>query len=120
VRFKPLLRGLIDSDRCHATWVLSNLGVHFLNLPLEERDGRLQLGPVQLDYVDFMPPIRRQTHTAFGILTYAGRMHVTLHYDSHVLNAAEASQLLETYVERVKATLRSSLEAENSPRAARS
>jgi NRPS condensation-like uncharacterized protein len=99
--------GLLMTPRypwlCHASAVLSNLGEPYKETRIErDEDGRLDLGGLRLETVELLPPIRPHTLASFGVVTEAGRLSVTLHYDDRSLDAGQAAELLETFVREVR------------------
>ncbi|REJ68155.1 MAG: chromosome condensation protein [Planctomycetota bacterium] len=88
-------------ERCVATASLSNLGEPWATSPLTGSDGRLTIGDAVLTDVEGLGPLRPQTCAGFSLLTYAGRLGVSLHYDSRALSSTEAADLLDRYVDRL-------------------
>ncbi len=86
--------------------MLSNLGRPLLDVPLPRRDKKITVGQMTLERLEFLPPIRPQTTVAFGVLTYAERLHVDLHFDPRVLTVVESEELLDDFVRRVIKTAR--------------
>lgn len=93
---------LLSSGRCLATAVLSNLGPQLQDLPLVDDAGLVRAGDVLLSRVDFLPPVRPETRVAVGVVTYAGRLSLTMHYDSRVVNERAARSLFARLVARVR------------------
>jgi hypothetical protein len=94
----------ICPGRCWASGVLSNLGVLWGNSPLPKRDGRLDVGDAVLEHVEMLPPLRPATHAAFAALTYAGRLSLTLHYDSRAIDQSQAADLIDAYVRQLQSS----------------
>lgn len=92
---------VLNLPRCLASSVLSNLGILFAQSPLRRRNHCIVAGGLVLDRVEFFPPIRPFTHTAFGVLTYANRLVLNLRFDSRKLTGDEGSALLATLVRQV-------------------
>lgn len=90
------------ADTCSATAVLSNLGVIWARHPLAGTDGRLRCGDVVLERIDAAPPVRPQTYAAFCAGTYAGRLNISLHYDSQAIAPNKAEDLLRGYLARLQ------------------
>ncbi|NIL96694.1 MAG: hypothetical protein GTO53_04595 [Planctomycetales bacterium] len=88
------LRRRTEKGHCQGTGVISNLVRPWAASTLRRDDGRLAVGDVVLRQVDFLPPLRPYTSVAIGALTYADRLCLALHYDSRVLDRAEAVELL--------------------------
>lgn len=104
---------VMPGDKCLSTCVFSNLGVIMTETPLPRRDGKLLLGDVTLEGLDFVTPLRPHTAIAFCPYTYAGRLSVMMHHDPRSLTEAQADDLLENYLEQI----RRSLEADDRERA---
>ncbi len=100
------VRKMVPDNRCWATCIFSNLGVILTGTPLPRRDGKLLLGNVTLDELDFVTPLRPHTAAACCVYTYAGRMFVMLHCDPRSLTADQANELLTTYLARIRDSIR--------------
>jgi Condensation domain len=85
------LRRFLPADRCQATCVVSNLGPVFTSLESE-----------LIRTVEFYPPIRSLTSAAFGVLTFQGRMTVSLHYDAAALMSDQGAELLERFMQKLR------------------
>jgi hypothetical protein len=96
------IRRMTRNRRCAATAVFTTYGEIRERSSLPYEDGHVVVGGAVLRSVDALPPLRPLTCVALGGLAYAGRFHVTLHYDSRVLTAASAHQLIEDYIARVR------------------
>ncbi|MGD9633358.1 MAG: condensation domain-containing protein [Pirellulales bacterium] len=84
------LRRFLPTDRCQATCVASNLGV----LPEFSND--------VVQAVEFYPPIRPLTASAFGAVTFGRRFGISLHYDASAFTTVEAEELLERLMEELR------------------
>ncbi len=98
------LRGICNTQTCRGTVVLSNLGRPLLDMPMPRRNGKIAVGKMTLERMEFLPPIRPKTVVAFGVFTYAGRLQVDLHFDRRVLSGAEGEGLLGDFVPRIRET----------------
>jgi hypothetical protein len=87
---------------CMATAVLTNLGTVAGHCPLAHEDDQLVVGEAVLRSVDGLAPLRPLTCVAVALLLYAGRLHITLHYDSRVLAATNACRLIDDFTARVR------------------
>jgi hypothetical protein len=96
------LRRGTRASRCMATTVLTNLGVVLDRGPLPHRDGHVAIDDLVLERVDAMAPLRPLTSAAAGVCTYAGRLCITLHYDSRVLDQSDATELLDGFAARIR------------------
>lgn len=94
----------IREDRCLATAVLSNLGVRLDDLPLPYYKERILAGDATLERIEFTPPVRPLTHTALGVVTYAGELSISLHHDARSMSSEAAAGFLATFAARVSAT----------------
>jgi NRPS condensation-like uncharacterized protein len=103
-RFHGALAGLLVTDRCMASAVLSNLGPQLDSAPLPRRQGRIALGATTLDDIEFCPPIRPLTRMAMGVVTYGGELTLTLQYDAKCFTPAMARSFLAGYTELVLGT----------------
>ncbi|MBX7168167.1 MAG: hypothetical protein K1X74_17660 [Pirellulales bacterium] len=104
--FARITRGmgwLLGGSRCLSTAVLSNLGVQFDRLPLRYQGRRAVTGNVVLEQIELLPPLRRLTRAALGVVTYAGELTLSLHYDASCFDSSSARILLDRYVSTVRA-----------------
>jgi hypothetical protein len=85
------MESLVAPITCTATTILSNLGELSSYLPHSDR---LAVGKARLTGVDFLPPIRPGTLAALGVVTYAGRLQASLHFDVRKLSVPLADDLL--------------------------
>ena len=92
------LARMTSAGRCSATGVLTNCGVVLSPALLPVREGRVVAGDVVLELINCVAPIRPLTHVAMAVLTYAGRLRITLHYDPRVIGGERAAELLDTFV----------------------
>ncbi len=84
--------------RCRGTCVFSNLVQPLADSRLPLRGEKVTAGEMVLNDIEFLPPVRPFTSAAFGILTYAGQLRISLHFDSRTLPDQEAHQLFDTFV----------------------
>ncbi len=106
MRRMPRLRNrVLRQDQCVSSCVLSNLGVILNRIALPREDGKLMIGAVVLDGVDFIAPIRPMTSAAFCVCTYAGRLSINLHFDPRLIPKSHANELLEMFVEKIHETV---------------
>jgi NRPS condensation-like uncharacterized protein len=98
------LSGMTRADRCRATAVLTNLGTPLRQSPLSTKEGLAAVGDMVLEAIDLLGPLRPHTHAAVGVLTYAGRLHVALRYDPGAIRAAQADDLVEAFMARLRAS----------------
>jgi hypothetical protein len=96
------LRRMTRAKRCMATSVLTNLGPVLAHCPLPYEEGRLVVGDAVLQSIDGLAPLRPLTCAAVVLMVYAGRFQITLHYDSRVLTATDAGELIDEFTARVR------------------
>jgi hypothetical protein len=102
--FQGMTEWFLNRKRAYATIVLSNMG-RVLNVKqLPRRQRRIVCGDALLEQVSGVPPIRPLTHAAIAVAAYANEVSVNLQFDSKYFARAQASELLETYVARLKQT----------------
>lgn len=92
---------MVPGDQCLSTCVLTNIGVVFRSALSQDRSTRLRFGDAVVEQIDFIPPLRPNTHAAFCIYSYAGQLTMTLNYDSRFISAAQAEVLLKHYTEAI-------------------
>ena len=68
-------------------------------------DRRLISGGVTLESVEVVLPLRPLTHAVFAALSYAGKLSLTLSYDSRWIDASDGRELLESFVRQLKGSL---------------
>jgi NRPS condensation-like uncharacterized protein len=101
------------SDRCMSTVVFTNLGRVFDRCPLADRHGRVTADGLVLQDMDLLAPLRPLTFASFTTWTYAGRLCFTLHYDSRVLTAEQAGEIIDRFTESVDQSAGASSNARN-------
>jgi hypothetical protein len=92
---------LLSREGSLASAVLSNLGMQFDNLPLGYLGNRVIVGDALLDSIVFLPPIRRGTNAAFGVVTYGGELMVSLQFAPSALSPLLADDLLRLLDEQL-------------------
>jgi len=103
----PRLRAcVIRQDRCVSSCVFSNIGVVFKQSSLPQRDGKLLVGDIALDNIDFVAPLRPLTTAAFCVSTYAKRLSINLHFDPRAISKQQAEELLQTLASKIHESLR--------------
>jgi len=103
----PRLRAcVIRQDRCVSSCVFSNIGVVFKQSSLPQRDGKLLVGDITLDNIDFVAPLRPLTTAAFCVSTYAKRLSINLHFDPRAISKQQAEELLQTLASKIHESLR--------------
>lgn len=96
------LRRAVRADKCAASCLVTNVGEVLANLPLPRNEGRLVVGDAILESVEITAPNRPFQCVAFLFLAYANRLGVCFQYDSRVINAELADDLLDTYIRRLR------------------
>ncbi len=92
----------MDLPYCSATAVLTNLGANLSKSPLADASGKLAVGPLRLEEYELLPPVRPRTSASFAINYYAGRLSVSLRFDSTRLTRMTAISLLDRYCQRLE------------------
>jgi len=104
-RFLPGgLRRQVKTDRCTATAVITNLGSPAEHMPLTDDRGRIIVGDMVLESMELLAPLRPYTIAAFAAFTYAGKLCVTLHHDARYMDKSQATGLLDTYMQFLRAS----------------
>ncbi len=102
LRRLPFLRDhVLHRGKCMSSCVFSNLGVILNRTPLPRKDGKLAIGKLVLENVDFVAPLRPMTAAAFCVYTYAGRLTLNLHFDPRSISRLQADDLLEKFARRI-------------------
>jgi hypothetical protein len=65
-------------------------------------DGKLRIGNIVLERYELLPPVRPKTSASFAINYYAGKLNVTLRYDSTRLTQHSANHLLDEFSKRLE------------------
>ena len=76
---------------------LTNIGPAPATCQLPRREGRLQVGNIEVDNVELLPPLRPFQCLNFGICTYGQRLTIAMQYDARVLTGDAARGVLNTY-----------------------
>jgi hypothetical protein len=103
------LKRMLSKDHCMATAVLTNVGNLTRFFPLPRRNGQLVAGDAVIESIEGFPPFRSRTHAAMGTYTYAKRLYLGLSYDAGHLREADARELLDRYVERIRRSIAEAL-----------
>ena len=102
--------------KCVATAILSNLGTSFQARRCRRNAvDQVQVGALTLERLELLPPCRKHTNIAAGVVTYGGRMTITFNYDTQALSDADAKSLLAAYVQNLSRSI-ASMEPESSDR----
>jgi hypothetical protein len=96
---KRVRKGLADVPKFRwsmATVVVSNLGVVLAPLTHHNRVGT---DDVSVSGLGFLAPIRSGTPIAFGVLTYADELTISMQYDKRIFDRDSATALLSKVVD---------------------
>jgi NRPS condensation-like uncharacterized protein len=96
------IKFFMNMPLCSATAVLTNLGSTLSKSPLLNANGKIELGSITLESYELLPPVRPKTSASFAVNYYAGKLNLTLRYDSTRLTKTTARRLLDSYVERLE------------------
>jgi hypothetical protein len=96
------LNRLLPRHRAVATTVLTNIG-NLIGLAATRRHGRYTAGNVTLTGIEGVPPVRPHTNATFAAASYANRLTISMRYDPRRLSAADAGDLLDTFVAQLLA-----------------
>jgi hypothetical protein len=107
-RFLGGLEKKVRADKCTISCILTNVGNLLAHVPLPRRDECIVAGNVTLEDAEFVAPLRPYSCVTIIAALYARRLGVTLHYDPRPLTEQQASDLLETYVRRIQASIAAS------------
>ncbi len=103
---EPLLVRGVKHDKSRGMAVFTNLGEP---LRKNEKTRKVVVSKSQPDtYLrpcefDLVGPVRQGTPANFSVARYDGRMRISLHFDNNVLSRKQATELLQTYVDRLNA-----------------
>lgn len=106
----PRLRNrVIRRGKCVSSCVFTNMGIILSRTPLPRREGKLTIGEIVLDRVDFVAPLRPLTAAAFCVYTYAGGLTVNLHFDPRSISRMHADELLELFRRKIHDSVNSAV-----------
>lgn len=94
-----------SKDICHASSCFSNIGTVFAGTLLPRREGRLVIGNMELESMDFVLPLRPHMHAAMCSHIYGGCLRVLINYDPRHISRDDARDLLEGFISRVRRTV---------------
>jgi hypothetical protein len=104
-RFLGGLEKKVRADKCTISCIFTNTGTPFAHVPLSRRDEYIVAGNVTLEDLQIAVPVRPYSCATIAVALYANRLGITLHYDPRPLTEQQASDLLETYVRRIQASI---------------
>jgi NRPS condensation-like uncharacterized protein len=99
------LSRFLSGTRCHATSCFSNIGKVFILSPLPTKEGKLVLGELELDSLDFVLPLRPHMHAAFTAHMYGGCLRLLINYDHRRMTKDDARDLLEGFLGKIHRTM---------------
>jgi hypothetical protein len=99
------LAGRVGKGRCEATCVVTNLGRVLAESSLPARGGKLAAANLLLEDVEFFAPVREGTAATIALVFYAGGLNICLQYDGRCISAAQADDLLATYLRTIRASI---------------
>lgn len=83
---------------CHATVILSNLGIPLKKTLLPKNEQReVIVGNLTVESWELLPPFRPNSPLSIGIGTEGKTLQVTLHYNSQVMSKQDAQELCDIY-----------------------
>ncbi len=104
-RIPGALNFSVSERHCLATVILANVGdirrQMSARFPLQR--GKIVAGNIVLESFEGAAPVRPQTHAGVSLGTYAGELIVNLHPDAWHLSRADADELLDRFVNRLRA-----------------
>jgi NRPS condensation-like uncharacterized protein len=89
-----LAKGLRRKRFCGSV-LLTNIGPALANCHLPRRDGKLNLGKLSLEQVNFLPVLRPGHCVTVGATIYAGMISLGMHYDSRTITSVQAREIFE-------------------------
>ena len=96
------LAGRVGKGRCEATSVVTNVGRVLVDSTLPSRGGKLAAANLLLEDVEFFAPLREGTVATIVLLFYAGGLNICLQFDGRRITAAQADDLLATYLRTIR------------------
>lgn len=105
LRWRSRSSALVTSapGRCQTSIVFSNMGKLLESTALATTaEGRLKADGVTLESCDLLAPIAPLMRVAITTYQYAGRIALSLRYDSTIFTAADAQRLLGLLVKRLE------------------
>ncbi len=103
------MRRMAKEEHCRCTAVLSNLMRPLSEPSVPRRDGKVLVGDCVLEGIEFLPPVRQGTQASFGVVTYAGRLNISIHYDSRIMTSADAHELLIRFTDYLQRSAQNSV-----------
>jgi hypothetical protein len=104
-RFLGGLEKKVRADKCSISCILTNVGTPLAHVPLPRRGQCIIAGNVTLEDLQIAVPVRPYSCATIAVAIYAHRLGISLHYDPRPLTEQQASDLLETYVRRIQASI---------------
>lgn len=93
---------MAKANECRSTAVLSNLAEPFARMALPREGEEVVTGNLRLKRMEALAPIRPLTQATFVTNIYAGRLTVSMHFDSHQIQREQAERLLATFMRQMR------------------
>jgi NRPS condensation-like uncharacterized protein len=97
-----LTKRILSSRLANCTMVVTNLGRPFQKCSLLNEEGTVCAGQMRLIGVDTMPPLRRGTRLAISVNGYAGKLSLSLRFDSKYIDSKRARQILQNLIQLIE------------------
>ena len=95
------LKTLARTDRVGATALFSNVGNLHAHLALRFAKNGTECGPLWMEDIDLVPPLRIGTSFAMTLHEFNGQTRLGIHYDSAMLPAEQASSFFGLLEEQI-------------------
>ncbi len=102
-RWFPGLKKTARRDECTNTCILTNIGKPFNRSRLPKKKGKLSPGNLILENIECAAPIRPYNCISFTVMEYAKQLYLTLHFDSRFLSPEAANDIMNQFIERLRA-----------------
>ncbi|MDB4640367.1 hypothetical protein OAF56_01925 [Pirellulaceae bacterium] len=96
------LKRLARTDRIGATFMFSNVGNLNGHLQLPFEKSSMRCGPILIDDIDLIPPVRVGTSFALTIHEFYGESRLGVHYDSAMMTDDQANHFFDYFEDRLK------------------
>jgi NRPS condensation-like uncharacterized protein len=102
-----LLRLILSLPLSLATVVLTNMGDPSRRTTghLPRQEGKLIAGNLVVQRMAGVPPLRRHTHAAIGVNTYAEQLTISVQMTPSLYGQTEMQRFLDMYVDRIRSSL---------------
>lgn len=96
------LKRLAKTDRVGATFMFANVGNINGHLQLPFENGAMRCGPIKIDDIDLIPPVRVGTSFALTMHEFDGESRLGVHYDSAMMTDEQAANFFDFFEGRLK------------------